>query len=68
MDKIKNYIQTSRLRWTGHVIHMEEERIRKEMLQTKMEGKRTRERPKTRWIDQIKKGCRNERGKLGKKI
>ena len=56
--KFKNDIQNSRLRWFGHVMWMREARIYKKMLNTKIEGKRLRERPRTRHIDQI----RNEPG------
>ena len=55
VDEIKNYIQNSRFRWFGHVMWMREERIPKNMLHTKMEGKRPRGRRKTTWIDQIRK-------------
>ena len=39
VDKIKNGIQKSKLKWFGPVIQMAEERIPKKMLHTKMEGK-----------------------------
>ena len=57
MDEIKNNIQKNRLRQFGHVMRIREERIDvpKKMLHTKMEGIRPRGRPRTRWIDQIKK-------------
>ena len=55
MDEIKNNIQKSRLRWFGHVMQLKEERISKKMLHTKIEGKQSRGRPRTRWIDQIRK-------------
>ena len=35
-------------------MQMQEERIPKKMLHIKMEGKRPRGRPRTRWIDQIR--------------
>ena len=56
MDEIKNHIQNSRLRQFGHVMQMRDEMISKKMLNTKMEGKRPRGRPRTRWIGQIRKG------------
>ena len=37
------------------MIQLREERIPKKMLQTKMEGKRPRGRPRTRWMDLIRK-------------
>jgi hypothetical protein len=39
VDEIKNDIKKERLRWFGHVIWMEHERISKKMLHTKMERK-----------------------------
>ena len=36
-------------------MQLREERIPKKTLHTKMEGKRPRERPRTRWTDQTKK-------------
>ena len=42
------------------------ERIPKKILDTKMEEKLPRGRPRTRWIYQIRKGCTNEAGKLGR--
>ena len=51
MDGIKDDTQKSRLRRIGQVMRMGDERIPKEVLHTKMEGKRQTERPRTRWID-----------------
>ena len=39
VDEIRTDIEMSRLRWLGHVMWMEEERIPKKMLHTKMDGK-----------------------------
>ena len=50
VDEIENVIQNSRLRCFGYVMRMREERIPKKMLQTRMEGKRPRGRPRTTWI------------------
>ena len=55
MDGIKNGILKSRLRWSEHVMRMREERIPRKKLHRKMEGKRPRSRPRTRWIDRIRK-------------
>jgi hypothetical protein len=46
---MKNEIQKSKLRWFGYVMRMREEKIPKKMLNTKMEGKLPRRRPRTRW-------------------
>ena len=42
------------LRWYGHVMRMEEERIPTKLLHTKMERKRPR-KTHDKWIDQIRK-------------
>ena len=52
---MKNDIQKIRLRWFGPVMRMTEERIPKKILHTKLEGKQPRGRPRTRWIDKIRK-------------
>ena len=55
MDEIKTGIQKSRLRRFGHGMRLGEERIPKRNLPTKMEGRLPRRRPRTRWIDQIRR-------------
>ena len=47
-------------------MRMREERKLKKMLLTKMEGKRPRELPRTRWIDQIRKDIEMRGEKIGK--
>ena len=39
MDEIKNDIEKSRIRLSGHVMQLREERISKKLLHRKMEGK-----------------------------
>jgi hypothetical protein len=51
-DLVK-YIQTNRLKWAGHVIRMDDNRITKRMLNTGLEGKRGTGRPKLRWGDGV---------------
>ena len=46
---------------------MTEERIPEKMLPTKMEGKRPRERPRTKWIDEIGKDIEMREERNGKK-
>ena len=55
VDETKNDIQKSRLRCFWYAIWMTKERIPKKMLHKIMDGKRPKERPRTRCIDQIRK-------------
>ena len=50
---ITEYIETSQLKWYGHVKRMENKRLPKKIMETRMEGKRARGRPRTSWIDSI---------------
>jgi hypothetical protein len=43
------YIKTNRLKWTGHAMGMDNNRIAKRMFNTRPEGKNGAERPKMRW-------------------
>ena len=59
-----NVINSSRLRWAGHVARMKENELPKKILCTNPGGQRERGRPKSRWIDGVeedtrKLGCRN---------
>ena len=47
-------IKSRRMRWAGHVAHMGEERRAYGVLVWKPEGKRPLERPRHRWVDNIK--------------
>jgi hypothetical protein len=47
-------IQSSRMRWTGHVACMGEKRSAYRILVGKSEGKRPLRRPRRRWVDNIK--------------
>ena len=62
---ILNIIKSSRLRWAGHAVRMDENELPKKILWTNPGG-RGRGRPKSRWIDGLeedarKLGCRNWR-------
>ena len=61
---IVRMIKSRRMRWAGHVAHMEEGRGVHKVLVGKHEGKRPLGRPRRRWKDNIKmdleevgKGC-----------
>jgi hypothetical protein len=64
VDDIKHDMKRKRLKWYGHAMRMADERIPKKMLEMKLRGRRPRGRPRTRWMDQVKReGRRN--GKIG---
>ncbi|KAL1452899.1 hypothetical protein WDU94_007084 [Cyamophila willieti] len=50
---IQDRIETSRLKWYGHVRRMNEERLPNKYLEMKMEGRRKQGRPRLRWKDII---------------
>jgi hypothetical protein len=54
-------IKSRRMRWAGHVARMGERRNAYRLLVGKPEGKRPLERPKRRWVDNI----RMDLGKVG---
>ena len=47
-------IKSRRLRWAGHVAHVGEEMGMYRVLVGKPEGKRPLERPRHRWVDNIR--------------
>ena len=47
-------IKSRRMRWTGHVARMGEEREVYRFLMGKLEGKRPLGRPRRRWVDNIR--------------
>ena len=58
-DLIKNadivrFVKGKRMVWLGHVMRMEGKRIPKRVLEWKPTGRRNRERPRKRWIEDIK--------------
>jgi len=51
---IVRVIKSRRMRWTGHVARMGEERGVYRVLMGKLEGKRPLGRPRRRWVDNIR--------------
>jgi len=47
-------IKSRRIRWAGHVVHMGEERGVYRVLLGKPEGRRPLQRPRPRWVDNIR--------------
>lgn len=54
MEKLQDTIDNSRIKWMGHIMRMEEERLPKQALKLKGRGKRPLGRPRKRWLDQVK--------------
>jgi hypothetical protein len=52
-------IKSRRMRWAGHVAHMEEKRNAYRILMGKPEGKRPLCRPRRRWAGNIKMALRD---------
>jgi hypothetical protein len=52
---IVRYIKAQRLRWFGHILRMEDDRMFKKLTSWKPFGKRPTGRPKNTWIDGILK-------------
>jgi hypothetical protein len=54
-------IKSRIMRWAGHVARMGEERSVYRILMRKPEGKRPLERPRRRWVDNIKTDLKRDR-------
>ena len=54
MGEISKKVQESRLTWYGHVLGREEQYVGKRVMVMEVPGKRTRGRPKQRWLDNIR--------------
>ena len=52
--RLLNIIQSQMLRYFGHIARREGDCFEKVIMQGRVEGSRSRGRPKARWIDQIK--------------
>ena len=53
MGEISKKVQESMLKWCGHVLRREEN-VGKRVMVMEVLGKRTRGRPKRRWLDNIR--------------
>ena len=51
---VERVVKSRRMRWAGHVARMVEEREVYRVLVGKPEGKRSLERPRRRWVDNIR--------------
>jgi len=52
-ENIVSVIKSARLRWFGHVLRMDDDRVAKKVLEKNVEGSRSRGRPKKRWMDSV---------------
>ena len=54
VGEISKKEQDSRLKWYGHVLRREDVCVGKIVMTMEVPGKRSRERPKRRWLDSIR--------------
>ena len=52
-------VDRSVLRWYGHMVRMENERLTKEVWKARVSGRQMRGRPKFGWMDGVKRGLRD---------
>ncbi|XP_072392502.1 uncharacterized protein [Diabrotica undecimpunctata] len=50
---IIRYVKSQRLSWLGYIQRHEDTKTTKKMLQLKPVGRRKKERPRTRWLDDV---------------
>src|ERR1700744_5423160 len=55
---IVTVVKVQRLRWVGHLVHMEENRAPLTLFQNNPEGRREVGRPKMRWIEGVESDLR----------
>ena len=58
MTTINSVNTQKRLSWYGHVMRRDETHTTRSTLTSKVTGTRTRERPKMRWLDRLKRDMR----------
>ena len=51
--ELSKKVQEARLRWYGHLLRRDEEVVERRMMDMEVQGRRGRERPKTRWKGHI---------------
>jgi hypothetical protein len=56
---IVRVIMSRRIAWLGHVMWMDGKRIPKRVLEWKPTGRRTRRRPRKRWIEDIEENIQS---------
>ena len=59
VGEITKKVQERRLKWYGHVMRIEENCVGTRAMAMKIQGRRTKGRPKRRWLDKVKRrDCR----------
>ena len=48
-----SFIKSNKLRWLGHVMRMHDERLSKMIMNTRIEGRIQRQRPRRQWMDDV---------------
>ena len=66
MGEMSKKVQESTLKWYGHVLRREEEYVGKRVMMMEVPGKRSRGRPKQRWLDNTRNDL-SERELQGRK-
>ena len=61
--KLQDRIETTKLKWYGHMMRMGEERVPQKTFLEKVTGKRPRGRPRKRWRDSVKECIEKKGGK-----
>ena len=54
MRKLKDRVDTRVLRWFGHMVRMDDQRLVKRVMELEVSGSRPRGRPKFGWMDGVK--------------
>jgi hypothetical protein len=62
LNSLDNKLTHNRMRWCGHVLRMNEERIPKKVLNMNMTGKHPRGRPRSRKKQQVRKDVTQREG------
>ena len=57
LDDIISVLQQNRLRWHGHVLHIEDNDWVKKCMEYEVKGARSRGRPKKIWREIVEKDC-----------
>lgn len=54
VQPLTEVVDRNKMRWFGHLVRMEDQRIPKQMLEARTQGRRPRGRPRMKWMDSIK--------------